>query len=144
VRGRDTRSGRVARSATSARPLPPRRSGRGAGGNFLRGLLRSVQTRDREDLVLAKRVLGEKRASERLQPVAVLRQKPLSLGEALVGDPLQSVYSFRGADPTLLLAFPRDYPEAQVFVLDQNHRSTATVVGLANAIAAPLANRPDS
>jgi DNA helicase-2/ATP-dependent DNA helicase PcrA len=63
---------------------------------------------------------------------------------ALVGDPLQSVYSFRGADPTLLLAFPRDYPEAQVFVLDQNHRSTATVVGLANAIAAPLANRPDS
>jgi len=63
---------------------------------------------------------------------------------ALVGDPLQSVYSFRGADPTLLLAFPRDYPEARVFVLDQNHRSTATVVALANAIAAPLANRPDS
>ena len=54
---------------------------------------------------------------------------------ALVGDPLQSVYSFRGADPTLLLALPRQtYQEAQVFVLDQNHRSTATVVGLANAL----------
>jgi DNA helicase-2/ATP-dependent DNA helicase PcrA len=63
---------------------------------------------------------------------------------ALVGDPLQSVYSFRCADPTLLLAFPRDYPEARVFVLDENHRSTATVVALANAIAGPLGSRPDS
>jgi DNA helicase-2/ATP-dependent DNA helicase PcrA len=63
---------------------------------------------------------------------------------ALVGDPLQSVYSFRGADPTLLLAFPRDYPEARVFVLDENYRSTATVVALANAIAGPLGSRPNS
>lgn len=63
---------------------------------------------------------------------------------ALVGDPLQSVYGFRGADPSLLQAFPRDYPDARVFVLDENHRSTATIVTLANAIAAPLASRPAS
>jgi DNA helicase II / ATP-dependent DNA helicase PcrA len=63
---------------------------------------------------------------------------------ALVGDPMQSVYSFRGADPTLLQGFTRDYPEARVFVLDENHRSTATIVALANAIAAPLASRPAS
>jgi DNA helicase-2/ATP-dependent DNA helicase PcrA len=41
---------------------------------------------------------------------------------ALVGDPLQSVFSFRGADPSLLESFAQDYPDAQVFVLDQNHR----------------------
>jgi DNA helicase-2/ATP-dependent DNA helicase PcrA len=63
---------------------------------------------------------------------------------ALVGDPVQSVYSFRGADPLLLEAFPNDYPDARVFVLDENHRSTATIVSLANAIAAPLAGRPAS
>src|SRR5204863_9192895 len=60
------------------------------------------------------------------------------------GDPLPSVYSFRGADPTLLHSFPIDSPAARVFVLDENHRSTATIVALANAVAAPLAGRPDS
>jgi len=63
---------------------------------------------------------------------------------ALVGDPVQSVYSFRGADPSLLQAFPRDYPDARVFVLDENHRSTSTIVSLDNAIAAPLAARSAS
>ncbi|MBV9899274.1 MAG: ATP-dependent helicase [Chloroflexi bacterium] len=63
---------------------------------------------------------------------------------AVVGDPLQSVYSFRGADPTLLESFGVDYPDARRYVLDQNHRSTATIVTLANAIAAPLASRPNS
>jgi len=63
---------------------------------------------------------------------------------ALVGDPLQSVYSFRGADPSLLESFSRDYPDARVYVLDENHRSTATIVSLANAIAEPLATRPAS
>src|SRR6266702_3050876 len=43
-----------------------------------------------------------------------------------------------------LQAFPHDYPDARVFVLDENHRSTATIVTLANTIAAPLASRPAS
>src|SRR6185295_11764538 len=63
---------------------------------------------------------------------------------ALIGDPLQSVYSFRGAEPSLLETFSRDYPEARVYVLDENHRSTGTIVSLANAIAEPLAIRPAS
>ena len=61
---------------------------------------------------------------------------------ALVGDPLQSVYGFRGADPSLLQAFPRDYPDARVFVLDENHRSTATIVTLANAVSRAACQSP--
>src|SRR5262249_2238288 len=40
--------------------------------------------------------------------------------------------------------FALDYPDARVYVLDENHRSTATIVSLANAIAEPLATRPAS
>src|SRR6185437_10843218 len=56
----------------------------------------------------------------------------------VVGDPNQAVFGWQGADPRLLLEFPRQYPEARVFPLDQNHRSTGIVVALSNAIAAPL------
>lgn len=56
----------------------------------------------------------------------------------VVGDPNQAVYGWRGADPSILLDFARQYPEARVFPLDQNHRSTGVVVALSNALAAPL------
>ena len=57
---------------------------------------------------------------------------------AVVGDPNQAVYIWTGADPDLLMQFPRQYPEARVFPLEQNHRSTRVVVDLSNALAAPL------
>jgi DNA helicase II / ATP-dependent DNA helicase PcrA len=55
-----------------------------------------------------------------------------------------SVYGFRGADPRLLSEFPRTFPGAQVVVLEENHRSTRTIVSLANELAAPLGQRPAS
>ena len=58
---------------------------------------------------------------------------------AVVGDPRQTVYTWRGADPSLLLVeFARVYPDARIFPLDQNHRSTGVIVALGNALAAPL------
>ena len=51
----------------------------------------------------------------------------------VVGDPSQTVYSFTGATPHNLLAFPRTYPEATVVRLVRDYRSTPHVVGLANA-----------
>ncbi len=57
---------------------------------------------------------------------------------AVVGDPRQTVYTWRGADPSLLLEFARVYPDARIFPLDQNHRSTGVIVALGNALAAPL------
>jgi len=47
-----------------------------------------------------------------------------------------SIYSFRGADIENLLGFERDYPDAQVVKLEQNYRSTQTVLDAANAVIA--------
>ena len=52
----------------------------------------------------------------------------------VVGDDAQSIYSFRGANIDNMLKFTNLYPEAKVFKLEQNYRSTKTIVGAANSL----------
>ena len=52
----------------------------------------------------------------------------------VVGDDAQSIYSFRGAKIENILNFKNDYPEHKVFKLEQNYRSTQTIVDAANSI----------
>jgi len=61
----------------------------------------------------------------------------------VVGDPDQSIYSWRSADIRNILNFERDYPGAKVVYLEQNYRSTQTILDSAHAIIAANQRRKE-
>lgn len=54
----------------------------------------------------------------------------------VVGDDAQSIYSFRGANISNILNLQKEYPDFKVFKLEQNYRSTQTIVAAANSLIA--------
>ena len=121
-------------------------------------LERAVRLYERDDDA-ASAFRGQYRAFtvDEYQDVNLLQQRLLELwvGDrddlCVVGDDYQSIYAFTGAGPEHLLAMPMRFPNAAVFRLEQNYRSTPQVLALANRLVPRLggaekvlrATRPD-
>ena len=77
-------------------------------------------------------LVDEYQDTNRIQAEIVDFMGRINRNVVVVGDDAQSIYSFRGADFQNILEFPTRYPEARVFRLETNYRSTPEVLRLAN------------
>ena len=79
-------------------------------------------------------MIDEFQDTNQVQYAIVKRLSDVHQNIAIVGDDAQSIYSFRGATISNILNFTVDFPDAQVYKLEQNYRSTKVIVEAANAI----------
>ncbi len=77
------------------------------------------------------------------QYVIIRRLSQLHSKVCVVGDDAQSIYSFRGAKIENIMNFKRDFPTAMTFKLEQNYRSTQTIVDAANSVIEKNSKRMD-
>ncbi len=88
-------------------------------------------------------LVDEYQDTNKVQNELVLQLGSTHRNVCVVGDADQSIYRFRGADMRNILQFEEAFPDATVIVLEQNYRSTQTILDAANAVIANnLARKP--
>ena len=75
------------------------------------------------------------------QYIIVRKLSSLRRNICVVGDDSQSIYAFRGAQIQNIFNFSKDFPQAKLFRLESNYRSTSTIVDAANSVIEKNSNR---
>ena len=114
---------------------------RSHGVDFDDLLMRTVQLFDDHPKVLAKyqsrylHILVDEFQDTNVTQYTLIKQLAgKHRNVCVVGDPDQSIYSWRFADLRNILSFEKDYPDAKVAFLEQNYRSTKTILDVASSI----------
>ncbi len=109
-------------------------------------LIDEYQDTNHAQYVLVRELVGHTSPltvdGEPVRPGADAGDHPVEPAElCVVGDADQSIYAFRGANIRNIVEFEQDYPDATVILLEQNYRSTQTILSAANAVIARNARR---
>ena len=102
--------------------------------NMLRLIDGKADVREQLQLMFRYVMVDEYQDTNYVQYLLVSRLAAPQDNICVVGDDAQSIYSFRGADIRNILNFKQQYPQAQVFKLERNYRSTQNIVNAANSL----------
>ena len=113
-------------------------------------LLKTVEVFEQSERVRTKYagqfrfvMVDEYQDTNRPQYLLIRRLAEIHRNLAVVGDPDQSIYKWRGADLRNILDFEQDFPEAKIVKLERNYRSTQIILDAASAVISQNRNRKD-
>jgi DNA helicase-2/ATP-dependent DNA helicase PcrA len=129
------------RTVAEAYALYQQRLGEAQALDFDDLIMRTVEVLQRHPLVAEsyrrrfRHVLVDEYQDTNHAQYVLIKELVGNTGElCVVGDADQSIYAFRGATIRNIMEFERDYPDARTILLEQNYRSTQTILSAANAV----------